>query len=173
MELVESLELPFGYGEVVKARCLNRKSITERTINWVPTQSVVLTFKRQLLSEKNYSYHTSLPVETYKFPAIQCLNCCPYGHIKTQCRSKPRCFECSKPHTGESCDVVEDKASCLHCSGKHFTTNKTCPEFSRQQSIKCIMSLKIISYFDVSSRIPPANRSYAAVAKAGRSLQVY
>lgn len=118
-----------------------------------------------MLPEKVFSYHTSLPVETYKFPTIQCLNCCRYGHIKTQCRSKPRCYKCAQPHTGESCDVAEDNATCLHCSGKHFTTHKSCPEFSRQQSIKIIMSQESISYLEASSRIPAANRSYAEVAK--------
>ncbi|XP_045445751.1 uncharacterized protein LOC123653814 [Melitaea cinxia] len=153
-ELVESLELPSGCGQVMKARRLNRKTISEGTVTWIPTQSVVLTFRGQMLPEKIYSYHTSLPVEIYKFPTIQCLICCRYSHIKTQCRSKPRCYKCAQPHTGESCEVSEDNATCLHCSGKHFTINKSCPEFSRQQSIKVIMAQESISYLEASSRIP-------------------
>lgn len=44
-ELVQSLELPSGCGQVIKARRLNRKTINEGTVTWVPTQSVVLTFR--------------------------------------------------------------------------------------------------------------------------------
>ncbi|VVC88385.1 unnamed protein product, partial [Leptidea sinapis] len=38
-DFVESLELPIGCGEVLKARRLNRKNIMEGTVEWVPTQS--------------------------------------------------------------------------------------------------------------------------------------
>ncbi|CAH2107431.1 unnamed protein product [Euphydryas editha] len=93
-ELVESIELPSGCGIIVKARRLNRKSLQEGSVTWVPTQSVVLTFRGQMLPNRIYSYHTSLPVETYNLPTIQCLNCCRYGHIKTQCRSQPWCYKC-------------------------------------------------------------------------------
>ncbi|CAH2238588.1 jg23693 [Pararge aegeria aegeria] len=96
-EFVESLDLPSGCGEVLKARRLNRKQITEGIVTWVPTQSVVVTFRGQVLPNKIYSYHTSLPVETYYFPSIQCVNCCRFGHTKIQCRSKPRCYKHSIP----------------------------------------------------------------------------
>ncbi|XP_045533475.1 uncharacterized protein LOC123720761 [Pieris brassicae] len=116
-ELVDSLELPPGCGELLKSRRLNRKSVTEGVTTWVPTQSVVLTFRGQMLPSKIYSYHTSLPVETYKLPTIQCLNCCRFGHIKSVCRSKPRCYRCAQPHTGDTCEVTLETSTCLHCSG--------------------------------------------------------
>lgn len=164
-EFVESLVLPSGCGKVLKARRLNRKTINEGTVTWVPTLTVVLTFQGQVLPERIFSYHTSLPIEPYKLPTIMCLNCCRYGHTKTQCRSKPRCFKCSQNHTGESCHVPIDKSTCLHCSGCHFATDKDCPEFSRQQSIKIVMSTDSISYIEASSRFPPSRRSYADIAK--------
>nr|XP_026500138.1 uncharacterized protein LOC113403767 [Vanessa tameamea] len=151
-ELATSLDLPTGCGEVLKVRHLNRKTYTDGVPTWVPTQSVVITFRGQMLPKKVYSYHTSLPIETYKLPTIQCLNCCHYGHIKTQFRSQPRCFKCSKSHTVESCNVSKDNATCLHCSGNHCTTDKDCPEFSGQQSIKIVMSQDNISYIEASSR---------------------
>lgn len=164
-ELIDSLVLPSGCGVVLKARRLSRKVINEGTVTWIPTQSVVLTFAGQLLPSKIYSFHTSLPIETYKLPTIMCLNCCRYGHVKTQCRSQPRCFKCSQSHTGESCSVVKDNSTCLYCSGKHFATDKECPEFSRQQSIKLVMSSENISYLEASLRFPPSRKSYSEVAK--------
>ncbi|VVD01441.1 unnamed protein product, partial [Leptidea sinapis] len=38
-DIVESLELPIGCGEVLKARRLHRKNIIEGTDEWVPTHS--------------------------------------------------------------------------------------------------------------------------------------
>ncbi|XP_069363872.1 uncharacterized protein [Maniola hyperantus] len=164
-EFIESLELPTGCGEILKARRLNRKDVTDGVVTWIPTQSIVLTFRGQSLPNRIYSYHTSLPVETYRLPTIQCLNCCRFGHIKAQCRSKPRCFKCSQPHTGESCGVSTENSTCLLCSGRHMATNKNCPEHSRQHAIKLLMSEENLSYQDASSRFPPVQRSYAEVAK--------
>ncbi|CAH2100585.1 unnamed protein product [Euphydryas editha] len=164
-ELVESLELPSGCGAVMKARRLNRKNIQEGSVSWIPTQSVVLTFRGQILPNRIFSFHTSLPVETYNLPTIQCLNCCRFGHIKSQCRSKPRCYKCSQEHTGDSCNITKENATCLHCSGRHFTTQKDCPEYLRQIKIKSDMSQDNISYMEASSRYPPVRRSYAEIAK--------
>ncbi|XP_047518799.1 uncharacterized protein LOC125058703 [Pieris napi] len=164
-ELVISLELPPGCGEVLKSRRLNRKTITEGVTTWVPTQSVVLTFRGQMLPAKVYSYHTSLPVETYKLPTIQCLNCCRFGYIKSICRSKPRCYRCAQPHTGDTCEVTLETSTCLHCSGKHFASDKGCPEFIRQQSIKMVMSQDNISYVEAAIKFPPVQRSYAEITK--------
>lgn len=164
-EFANSLSVPNFCGEVLKARRLNRKTINEGVVTWVPTQTVVLTFHSQILPSKVYSFHTSLAVEAYQYPTIQCLSCCRFGHIKAQCRSSPRCFKCSQPHTGDSCDVIEGKATCLHCSGQHFASSKTCPEQGRQRSIKLLMSQEGISYEEASNRFPRVNRSYAEVAQ--------
>lgn len=172
-EFIESLELPPGCGKVMKARRLNRKNINEGIVTWVPTQSVAMTFRGQMLPEKVYSYHTSLPVETYKLPTIQCLNCCRFGHIKAQCRSKPRCYRCSQSHTGDACNITKENSTCIHCTSKHFATDKDCPEFLRQQSIKMVMSQENVSYIEASSRFPTVQRSYADVAKEMFSLPAY
>lgn len=162
-EFVESLVIPSGTGEVLKARRLNRK-VRENDKNiWIPTQSIVLTFHGQVLPTRVFSYHTSLPVEPYQYPTIQCLNCCRFGHVKAQCRSKPRCFRCSQPHSGETCEIGEAMASCLHCLGKHFANNVSCPEQRRQKSIKIIMSQENLSYEEASIQLPKIQKSYSDV----------
>lgn len=163
-EFAESLEFPEGCGMVLKARRLNRKSIIDGVTTWLPTGTVVLTFSGQLLPSKVYCFNTALTVEIYQLPSIQCGACCRFGHVKAQCRSKPRCFKCAQFHLGDSCPVLENEASCLFCSGSHFATSISCPEQSRQKSIKMTMSQENISYNEASSRFPPVRRSYAHVA---------
>ncbi|KOB70054.1 reverse transcriptase, partial [Operophtera brumata] len=138
-EFAENLEVPSGCGYVIKARRLNRKSVEDGKSSWVPTQAVVLTFRGQILPQRVFSFHTSLPVEIYQLPTIQCQNCCRFGHVKAQCRSKPRCYKCTKDHTGEGCDKTEAQAFCLHCNGNHFANSRSCPELERQRSIKAFM----------------------------------
>lgn len=168
-EFIESLEIPDGCGIVLKARRLNRKTNINGSINWVPTQTVVLTFSGQKLPNRVYSFHTSMLVETYQLPTIQCHNCCRFGHIKAQCRSSPRCFRCAQNHSGDSCPVTEEKASCLLCSGNHFATNRICLEHDRQKRIKQLMSQNNISYMEASTLTPKTRRPYSDVAKEVRS----
>lgn len=164
--LVESMELPGGCGIVLKARRLNRKIVTDGTASWIPTQSVVCTFSGQILPQCVYVCYNRLPVEKYLLPTIQCHNCCRFGHIKSQCRSKPRCFKCSKEHTGDTCEVSVESVSCLLCSGNHQAIDKKCPEYARQNQIKLIMSEQNISYLDASTQVPAVRqmRSFSEVA---------
>lgn len=162
-EFVDTLELPEDCGVVMKARRLSRKKIEDGIASWSPTQTIVLTFGGQVLPQRVFSFHTSMKVEPYCYPTIQCLNCCRFGHIKSQCRSKPRCFKCTQSHGGDSCDT--SVICCVNCSGSHLATNQSCPEYSRQRSIKLIMSEENISYTEASQRIRPARQSYAEVAQ--------
>ncbi|KAL0829149.1 hypothetical protein ABMA28_004000 [Loxostege sticticalis] len=164
-EFIESLELPEKCGCVLKARRLNRKTTSDGNTIWTPTQTVVLTFAGQTLPKKVYSFHTSLVVETYLLPTIQCHNCCRFGHVKSQCRSKARCFRCAQPHAGDECQVPREAASCLLCSGSHSAIDKSCPEQSRQRSIKLLMSQDNISYLEASARVPSVRRPYNEVTK--------
>ncbi|XP_063831309.1 uncharacterized protein LOC135080573 [Ostrinia nubilalis] len=168
-ELAESLTIPDGCGILLKARRLNRKVTTDGQASWVPTQSVVVTFKGQVLPKRVFLFHNSIPVETYQLPTIQCLNCCRFGHVKAQCRSKARCFRCTQPHSADNCDITEEKATCIHCTGPHFALNKSCPEHSRQKAIKIAMSQDNISYAEASAMYPTTRRSYADITKSPSS----
>ena len=172
-EFVGSLIFPTACGEVIKVRRMNRKNVSEGVVTWVPTQTVVITLRGQQLPERVFSYKSVLNVELYKYPTIQCLNCCRFGHVKSQCRSKPRCYRCSQSHTGDACDTLQENATCIHCTSKHFATDKGCPEYVRQQNIKAIMSQECISYMEASSRFPSVQRSYADVAKEMFSPPVF
>lgn len=153
-----------GCGKVLKARRLSRKKTVNDTTVWEPTQSVVVTFEGQRLPNHVYVFHTSLLVETYMLPTIQCFKCCRFGHVKTQCRSDPRCYKCSEDHPGESCLVPKSSATCLFCMGCHYATDKDCFEQGRQRTIKNIMSEKSISYREAELQAPlQLRRSFANV----------
>lgn len=160
-ELVSNLECPGTNTRAFKARRLNRKLKQNGEVSWIPTQTVVLSFLGQRLPAKISCYKTSLPVEIYQLPTIQCNSCCRFGHIKAQCRSKPRCFKCAQNHTGDSCSVPESKISCLFCSGPHMAINPHCPEHNRQRSIKLVMAEENLPYSEASLRFKPTRLSFA------------
>lgn len=111
--------------------------------------------------------YTSLPVELYIYPTIQCYKCCRYGHTKVNCRSNPRCYKCSKDHFGENCTADDDYAvTCCLCKGSHFATSKTCPEHLRQRNIKLYMAQNCVSYAEASKQFPSVSRSYADILSA-------
>lgn len=160
-ELATASETPANCGQIIKARRLHRKAYKNDTVEWIPTQSVVLTFSGQILPSKIFLYYSSLPIENYILPTIQCFKCCRFGHIKDQCRAKPRCYRCAGDHTGDTC---ERTPSCLHCSGNHQAVDNNCPEYKRQKSIKLVMSQESISYSDAAARFPAVRRPYAEMA---------
>lgn len=165
-DFVNATDLKEGRGKILKARRLQRKVFRDDgTPNWVPTQSVVLTFEGQTLPKHIYAFYTSLIVEVYQLPTIQCRKCLRFGHIQKDCRSDARCYKCTKNHPGDDCNLAPEKSSCLFCSGRHFATDKSCPEFSRQKTIKVIMSQESISYAEASARIPAVRRPYSDAAK--------
>lgn len=161
-EFALNCTVPSGYGDVVKARRMCRKSTdVNGSVTWVPTQTVVVTFNGQKLPPHTYLYYTSLPVELYKLPVIQCNRCCRFGHVKAICRSDPRCYKCAQPHEGVSCNT--QVVSCLFCSGAHTANNINCPEYIRQKEIKVAMSEQNISYTEASARFPRARRAFTDV----------
>lgn len=170
-EFVESIETPQNL-LILKARRLSRKENVEGSDpKWIPTQSVVLTFKGQILPSHIYSFFNSLKVEPYQLPTIQCLKCCRFGHIQTLCRSIARCFRCAGAHTGDSCLVEKSQATCASCSASHFATDKNCPEHSRQRSIKIIIANENISYSEASLRFPSSRLAYSDVTRMNSQPQ--
>lgn len=107
------------------------------------------------LYKKKYMCDTALAVDLYTYPTVQCFQCCRFGYTKLYCRSIPRCYKCGNNHTGDTCTVKEDVASCCLCSGFHFATSKACSEFSRQKQTKTYMAQNCVSYFEASKSHPP------------------
>ena len=163
-QLIGGLSYPDNCGPVIKARRLNKKIIKDGVTQWIPTTAVVVTFQGQLLPQRVYCFQSSILVETYQLPTLQCRNCCRFGHVADQCRSHPRCFRCAQNHPGSSCEVPDDSVSCLLCLGRHKATDINCPEHSRQKSIKIVMSEENISFSEASQRFRPSRPTYAEKA---------
>lgn len=159
-EVKENMSVPIGCGEILKIRRLNYKSFVDGTPQWKPSHTVVLTFDGQVLPKRIFCCFNALSVDLYIYPTIQCFNCCRFGHTRIQCRSKPRCYKCGKDHSGDSCEVIEENASCCSCLGLHFATNKKCPEYVRQTQIKSYMAQNCVSYVEASKLHPPITKSY-------------
>lgn len=162
-EIINNTSVPIGCGKIIKVRRLKRKIITNIQVEFVPIETVVLTFDGQVLPKRVYICYNSLPVDLYIYPTIQCFNCCRYGHIKSQCRSTPKCYKCGQSHSGDTCSVEEESVSCCLCSGSHYATSKKCPEYTRQRTIKETMAKSCISYAEAVKLHPPISKSYADV----------
>lgn len=162
-DILENITVPHGFGKVTKARRLNYRFNTGNSIEWRPSQSVVLTFDSKDLPQNVTMFNVSLPVELYVFPTVQCYKCCRFGHTKNLCRSEPRCFKCSSSHSGDSCDKAEENYKCLNCSGNHMSISKICPELSRQRNIKHTMAEKSISYAEASRMFNKSIPSYSEI----------
>lgn len=165
-QVCNEITVPYGCGKVIKVRRLNRKVINnDGEPEWKPRPTVVLTFDGQVLPKRVYMCYNSLEVEQYLYPTIQCFNCCRFGHTRTQCRSKPRCFKCAQDHPGDGCDVCD--AYCINCYGDHLATSKDCPEYNRQRAIKVLMAEQAISYPEADKKLPKISRgiNYANAVK--------
>ncbi|KAI5641578.1 hypothetical protein NE865_06335 [Phthorimaea operculella] len=161
-EIIENIKVPEGYGEILRSRRMNRKTVSASgVVEWVPTQTVTLTFDGQRMPPRVFAFYSALPVQNYILPTIQCHRCCRFGHTKDKCRSKPRCSKCGEEHDAVSCGVTV--FSCVNCSGAHPATAKLCPEFLRQTDIKKYMSENNESYLEASKIIPNSKTLFSEV----------
>lgn len=171
-EIPNYIDVPLGCGKVVKARRLNYKVRNETSYEWRPSETVVLTFDGQRLPRYVYCFHNSIAIEPYKFPVIQCFNCCRYGHVKEACRSNSRCHKCGGPHSSNRCYINDDSLSCIFCSGTHSALDKNCPEQQRQREIKTRMSEEGISFQEAAKGIAASQRPYSEVLKQAHVTRV-
>lgn len=140
---------------------IKRKQTEGDKIDYINTQTCIVTFKSQTLPKYISINKVIFHVEPYIQKVLLCYNCYRYGHLGKQCNSAPRCNKCAENHSSQECKN-EGNPKCLHCKGDHYTSNlKSCPEFSRQKQIKAAMSELNISYNDASKKVPKT--SYASI----------
>ncbi|XP_045483974.1 uncharacterized protein LOC123689142 [Pieris rapae] len=164
-DILDNISLPVGSGGIIKIRRLNYKVRNSSPPEWKPSQTVVITFDGQALPKHVFVCYNALPVELYSYPTIQCYSCCRFGHTKSNCNSRPRCYKCGQGHTGDTCNIQDDAASCCLCSGLHFATNRKCPEYERQTKIKLYMAQKCVSYAEANKVYDPVSKSFAEIVK--------
>ena len=145
-EVMDNIEVPEGCGKVLKLRRINIKRQIEGQTQYVPSETMVITFDGQVRTQRIYIAYSSLPISKYEFSTIQCFKCYRFGHVAEKCRSSERCFRCGEGHQGKNCSLPVEKAKCISCSGNHDSTDRKCPEFERQKklNLKCLNEISPI-----------------------------
>ena len=85
--------------EIISAKKLNRKVLTNNKPEYIATGSVLFTFKGTCLPKFIEFYGLALPVTIYIPPVTQCFSCLLYGHTKHNCKGKLKCFNCGEKNT--------------------------------------------------------------------------
>lgn len=121
----------------------------------VPSRLVELKFLSSKLPDRITVFKVFLPVSPSVRSSVQCSNCVRFGHTSKFCRSKSRCSHCGElGHKYESCSSVNaTEPQCIFCKGDHPSTNRNCPEWTKQKDIKKVMAVENISYSDAIRKI--------------------
>jgi hypothetical protein len=153
--------------QVLEVKRFTRKQkINEQTI-FIPTQTVLVSFEGQQLPKYICIHKVCCAVEPYVQKVVQCFKCLRYGHIQSQCRSKPRCSKCLEEHLSNSCTNVNTSPLCLNCKGNHQSTDRNnCPEFSKQKSIKVVMGNNNLSYREA---VESFNSSFSGITQISKN----
>lgn len=104
---------------------------------WVPSETVRLSFRGSYLPPNVYVDDLRIKVDPYVFPVSQCSRCWKLGHAARRCPSdKIICPKCGNNHA--NCDTKYFE--CVNCGGNHMALEKTCPAFLKEKRIREIMS---------------------------------
>lgn len=119
------------------------------------TNLVELKFKSSYLPDTISIYRVKFRVEPSIRSPIQCKQCWRFGHTMFYCRSKARCEFCSSlEHLFSECPLQASEpsiATCSNCQGPHISSDRRCPEWSRQKDIKKIMVVNKVSFKEAIS----------------------
>ncbi|XP_044753621.1 uncharacterized protein LOC123313023 [Coccinella septempunctata] len=136
--------------KIVSARRLNKRKVENGKVNYVPFASYLITFEGKTLPKYLGICYNKKEVKLYISPVIQCYNCLRYGHTKKLCRGKKRCRRCGENHEEAESEYDMQYAKCVFCkeNNNHESTNRLCPEYSRQKAIREKMAVDNLSYFE-------------------------
>lgn len=147
---------------VAYVKRINRKKIEGGIKEFIPTRSIIVSFKSQQLPKYIAINHVLHNVEPYVKRVVMCYNCFRYGHLASQCKSNSRCQKCHEKHDSNQCQSKNYEVKCFSCGGEHLTSQfKQCQEFKRQKDIKKYMSESNLTYKDASLKLPKV--TYASV----------
>lgn len=152
--------------QVLEVKRLFRKIKKEDgTVEYVKRQMILVTFLGSSIPNEIRINCCNFPVEPYIHPVITCFSCLRFGHISSQCKGKSRCSRCGENHNASECDA--DTLYCVHCgSNEHGSTNRKCPAFLKQYTIKKIMAAENITFKE--AEFIAENPSYAKVSTNNR-----
>lgn len=136
---------------------------------YLPTGTIHVTFRGQVLPTHVSIYYVRCEVEKYIPKVTQCAKCLRFGHHDENCRGNFRCSICSEQHKDSECTKNISEAKCVHCQGPHSSRvnfkNPVCPEFIKQKSIKNLMATENITFIEAKEKIASNYSSLAARTK--------
>lgn len=175
-EILEECEVPFHLRNRMKILSVRRFSRRESD-KWVPTETVQLTFRTQVLPEYVTLHYVRCKVEPFIPKVLQCSKCLRYGHSTKFCKSASgRCNMCGEDsHETQDC-TKDPPPKCVHCKGEHksYVDNKknaVCPEYKKQEEIKKVMTLENKTFSE--ARIICRQKSYAETSNSQNNTRHY
>ncbi|KYN22262.1 hypothetical protein ALC57_05347 [Trachymyrmex cornetzi] len=127
-----------------------------------------MKFRGQCLPRSVTYLHVSFPVLPYFPRVLMCFSCLRYGHVSSDCKSKPRCARCgSQKHPiAEDCRRLQLPPICCNCGGQHLPSSSGCPTYMRHKQIYAYATIENLSYSDARQKfgtsspivsLPPLN----------------
>ena len=141
--------------KITKATRLNRKAITLEGIEWVPSETVLVTFEGNTLPEyfKIFGLY-NIKVHVYVEPLKMCRNCYRYGHTTKRCRSYKICAGCGSNPLIENHKCNESMCNkCLHCQGNHYIFSRECGHYQLNQKISEIMAYESKDFWEAKAQL--------------------
>lgn len=139
---------------VTDIRRITRRAMSNDNIPTVTdTETVILTFRGQILPDYVSIYGAKCKVTPYVYKVRQCLNCLRLGHIAAQCKSLIRCVKCRDNHPTAQCQIQDAEIQCLNCNGAHATNDlQNCPSFKTQTDIKKYMAYNNVGFKEARTK---------------------
>lgn len=118
-QLLEDLQSP--------CMILGVKRFSKKQANgeYIPLQTVLVTFKSSMRPDHVIFEHIWMPVLEYIKPLLQCFKCYKFGHGSGACKSMQVCSICSAGHFYRDCTNPTD-FKCSNCSGPHSAVSYSC-----------------------------------------------
>ena len=157
--------------EILQVYRFHRKHYFEGgEIQYLPTQTVKVTFKAQHLPKRAYTYFTTSEIEAYNIPILQCRKCQKYGHYAKYCQNATICEKCAEEHQISECKSQLIK--CANCKLPHRANSSSCTMYQTQDQIRRKMQELKISYREARD-ILQGNKSYAQIVLAKQQTSVF
>lgn len=116
------------------------------TKNWIPSQSICVEIKGNIIPEQVYMWRCRLKTSLF-IPTVRiCFKCGKIGHISRTCEEEERCIICAGAHSSSKDNRCTNPSKCLNCEGDHSALNKDCPRYKQQESILRVMATDNVSF---------------------------
>ncbi|XP_011700856.1 PREDICTED: uncharacterized protein LOC105457718, partial [Wasmannia auropunctata] len=139
---------------VISIQRLNRRLHINGKVQYAPSRTLCVKFAGQCLPSEIILFNARYRVDPYIPKARICFSCYRIGHIRKECKSKPRCVFCGMdPHNDEVCPQKDNEPQCINCKGKHLATSHLCPTMIKHKDIIKLASSKNIPLIDAKKFI--------------------